>query len=88
MLNVACCDAGCCSEEGACKGVVVFVSPWRTTVCGSFTVGPIGGGGVSFTVVGFMLVAVYIISNERAANVVQRGKRALECLNRSVLWLS
>ena len=91
MLNVAGCDAaGCCSSEEV-KGVVVFVSP-TTTVGGSFVgagVGAIGcGGGGSLAVFGFMVVAVYSISNERAANVVQRGKRALECLNRSVLWLS
>ena len=68
MLNVACCGgAGCCSEE--VKEVVVFDSP-TTTVGGSF-VGAIGGGGVSLTVFGFMLVVVCSISNEKAANVVQ-----------------
>ena len=71
MLNVACCGgAGCCCSEEvkeSVKEVVVFVSP---TVGGSF-VGAIGGGGVSLAVLGFMLVVVCSVSNERAANVVQ-----------------
>ena len=71
MLNVACCGgAGCCSREEV-EEVVVFVSP-TTTVGGSF-VGAIGGGGVSLTVFGFMLVVVCSFSNEKAAKVVQRG---------------
>ena len=68
MSNVACCGgAGCCSREEvkeSVKEVVVFVSP---TVGGSF-VGAIGGGGVSLAVLGFMLVVVCSVSNERAAN--------------------
>ena len=74
MLNVACCGGAecCCSEE--VKEVVVFVSP---TVGGSFVGAPIGGGGVSLTVFGFMLVVVCRVSNERAANVVQRGERGV-----------
>ena len=48
--------------------MVVFVSP---TVGGSAVGAPIGGGGVSLTVFGFMLVVVCRVSNERAANVVQ-----------------
>jgi len=61
MLNVACCDAGCWSEE---EVVLVFVSAITTTVCGSF-VGVIGGGGISLTGFGFMLVVVCIVSNEQ-----------------------
>ena len=72
MLNVACCGgAGCCSREEVkepVKEVVVFVSP---TVGGSFVGAPIGGGGGSFTVFGFMLVDVCCVLNEKAANVVQ-----------------
>ena len=68
MLNVACCGGAecCCSEE--VKEVVVFVSP---TVGGSAVGAPIGGGGVSLAVFGFMVVVVCRVSNERAANVVQ-----------------
>ena len=73
MSNVAGCDAaGCCSEE--VKEVVVFVSPTTAmlvVVVGGSFVGAIGGGGVSLTVFGFMLVVVCSISNEKAANVVQ-----------------
>ena len=75
MLNVACCGGAecCCSEEvkESVKEVVVFVSP---TVGGSFVGAPIGGGGVSSAVLGFMVVVVCSILNERAANVVQRGE--------------
>ena len=74
MLNVACCGgAGCCSREEV-KEVVVFVSP---TVGGSFVGAPIGGGGVSSAVLGFMLVDVYMISNERAGT---------SCSAANVLW--
>ena len=55
--------------------MVVFVSP-TTTVGGSF-VGAIGGGGGSLAVLEFMLVVVCSGSNERAANVVQRGERGV-----------
>ena len=72
MLNVACCGgAGCCSREEVkepVKEVVVFVSP---TVGGSF-VGAIGGGGVSLAVLGFMVVVVCSVSNERAATWCRR----------------
>ena len=75
MSNVAGCDAvGCCSEE--VKEVVVFVSPTTAmlvVVVGGSFVGAIGGGGVSLTVFGFMLVVVCSFSNEKAAKVVQRG---------------
>ena len=80
MSNVAGCDAaGCCGSEEV-KEVVVFVSPTTAmlvvVVGGSFVgapVGAIGGGGVSLTVFGFMLVVVCSFSNEKAAKVVQRG---------------
>ena len=74
MSNVAGCDAaGCCGSEEV-KEVVVFVSPTTAmlvVVVGGSFVGAIGGGGVSLTVFGFMLVVVCSISNEKAANVVQ-----------------
>ena len=44
--------------------MLVFVSAITTTVCGSF-VGVIGGGGISLTGFGFMLVVVCIVSNEQ-----------------------
>ena len=82
MLNVACCGgAGCCSREEvkeSVKEVVVFVSP---TVGGSF-VGAIGGGGVSSAVLGFMVVVVCSVSNERVANVVQAANVAWPGENR------
>ena len=75
MLNVACCGGAecCCSEEvkESVKEVVVFVSP---TVGGSF-VGAIGGGGVSLAVLGFMVVVVCSVSNERAATWCRRRTR-------------
>ena len=84
MLNVACCGgAGCCSREEvkeSVKEVVVFVSP---TVGGSF-VGAIGGGGVSLAVLGFMVVVVCSVSNEKAANVVQRGVRGAVSRSESI----
>ena len=84
MSNVAGCDAaGCCSE--AVKEVVVFVSPTTTvSVVGGSFVGAIGGGGVSLTVFGFMLVVVCSISNERAAKVVQRGVRGAVFRSKSI----
>ena len=76
MSNVAGCDAaGCCGSEEV-KEVVVFVSPTTAmlvVVVGGSFVGAIGGGGVSLTVFGFMLVVVCSFSNEKAAKVVQRG---------------
>ena len=73
MLNVACCGGAecCCSEEvkESVKEVVVFVSP---TVGGSFVGAPIGGGGVSSAVLGFMVVVVCSVSNERAATWCRR----------------
>ena len=78
MLNVACCGgAGCCSE--GVNEVVVFVSP---TVGGSFVGAPIGGGGVSLAVLGFMVVVVCSASNEKAANVVQAANVAWSGENR------
>ena len=62
--------------------MVVFVSP-STTVGGSF-VGAIGGGGGSLAVFGFMVVAVYSVSNEKAANVVQRGVRGAVSRSESI----
>ena len=85
MLNVACCGgAGCCSREEvkeSVKEVVVFVSP---TVGGSFVGAPIGGGGVSSAVLGFMVVVVCSVSNEKAANVVQRGVRGAVSRSESI----
>ena len=65
MLNVACCGgAGRCGEEvKEVKEVVVFVSP-TTTVGGSFVGAPIGGGGGSLTVLGFMLVVVVVFQTK------------------------
>ena len=65
--------------------MVVFVSPTTTVpVVGGSFVGAIGGGGVSLTVFGFMLVVVCSISNEKAAKVVQRGVRGAVSRSESI----